>query len=319
MPLFYLVDSLLLLGQVWVVCVVGILHSPLPLASDSLVNSLNARSGDCVWLDFDRRDPYLEFKGLDGNGHDGGIDTISFWFRHWDGDGSAIIFELQYNANNAGWVTAAEGTCTSTTYEQFSHNLNLSGDNIRVRIIPTSNPERLLVDDFVLVSGGSNPPPDTISFVASSSTANESDGTLLIPVTISPAAEASVAVSVGVGSATSADYQLNTSSLNFTAANPTQNVSLTLVDDGDIEAVETLVLNLSNPVGADLGNASHTLTLTDNDTPSANGEKLVIVSANTTSGNFQQYEAPGNRIFQALDADIVGIQEFNVPGDNLRA
>lgn len=37
-----------------------------------------------------------------------------------------------------------------------------------------------------------------------------------------------------------------------------------------------------------------------------------IMAANTTSGNFQSYEAPGERIFQGLDPDIVLIQEFTI-------
>lgn len=45
----------------------------------------------------------------------------------------------------------------------------------------------------------------------------------------------------------------------------------------------------------------------------AGGETLVIAAANTTTGNRQHYEGPGERILQALDPDIVGIQEFNVP------
>ncbi|MEM9236498.1 MAG: endonuclease/exonuclease/phosphatase family protein, partial [Verrucomicrobiota bacterium] len=141
---------------------------------------------------------------------------------------------------------------------------------------------------------------------------------LTIPVTITPPAAGSVSVSVTGGSVAANDYSLNTSSLNFTTANPTQNISLTLTDDSVVEANETLILTLSSPVGANLGDAEHTLTITDNDAAPPSGETLVIVSANTTSGNFQQYEGPGDRIFQALDPDIVGIQEFNVPGDDLR-
>ncbi|MDX2175847.1 MAG: endonuclease [Candidatus Sumerlaeia bacterium] len=49
---------------------------------------------------------------------------------------------------------------------------------------------------------------------------------------------------------------------------------------------------------------------------SAQTTNLRIVAANTTSGNGQGYEDPGIRIFQALDADVVLIQEFNVGGSN---
>ena len=41
-----------------------------------------------------------------------------------------------------------------------------------------------------------------------------------------------------------------------------------------------------------------------------------VMAANTSSGNFQRYEAPGLRIFQGLKPDIVAIQEFNYAGTN---
>ncbi len=47
----------------------------------------------------------------------------------------------------------------------------------------------------------------------------------------------------------------------------------------------------------------------------AQSTAIRIMAANTTSGTGQAYEAPGERIFEGLDPDIVLIQEFNV-GDN---
>ncbi len=51
---------------------------------------------------------------------------------------------------------------------------------------------------------------------------------------------------------------------------------------------------------------------------SAQTTRLRLVAANTSSGNFQAYEAPGIRIFQGLDPDIVMIQEFNYQSGTLR-
>lgn len=170
---------------------------------DALVSNDRARSGECVRLNRNAN-AYLEYQGLDGNGADGGVDTVSFWVRHWDGDGSTIVFALEYNINNAGWVQAATGSTSGTSYQKFSHTLNLTADNIRLRIVPTSDPERLLIDDVEITSSGIVNPPPT-------------------------------------------------------------------------------------------------------------GPTLVVVSANTTSGIFQQYEGPGDRIFQAIAPDVVGLQEFNVP------
>ena len=41
-----------------------------------------------------------------------------------------------------------------------------------------------------------------------------------------------------------------------------------------------------------------------------------VMAANTTSGNFPRYEAPGLRIFQALKPDVVAVQEFNYLSTN---
>ena len=52
--------------------------------------------------------------------------------------------------------------------------------------------------------------------------------------------------------------------------------------------------------------------------PLSRGETLRIMSANTTSGNYQAYESPGIRIFQALEPDIVLINEFSYESGSLR-
>lgn len=46
----------------------------------------------------------------------------------------------------------------------------------------------------------------------------------------------------------------------------------------------------------------------------AQAEIIRIVASNTTSGNQQSYEAPGERILQALQADIYLMQEFQLSG-----
>lgn len=43
-------------------------------------------------------------------------------------------------------------------------------------------------------------------------------------------------------------------------------------------------------------------------------EVFTVVSANITSGNYSEYEAPGIRIFQGLAPDVVLIQEFSYDG-----
>ena len=52
--------------------------------------------------------------------------------------------------------------------------------------------------------------------------------------------------------------------------------------------------------------------------PVVRGEVIKIMSANISSGSSQEYEAPGIRIFQGLEPDVVAIQEFSYGGGTLR-
>jgi hypothetical protein len=150
-------------------------------SNDALVSDSNARSGEGVRFDDGATSPYLEFKGLDGNGMDGGVGTVSFWHRHWDGDGSTISFALQYSINGGAWVQAGTGTMTTeVVYQQFSSVLDLPDDNIRLRILGTTKNERLLIDDFEAT--GLVPAGPTLGFVSAGSTITEPDGTISIPV-----------------------------------------------------------------------------------------------------------------------------------------
>lgn len=119
------------------------------------------------------------------------------------------------------------------------------------------------------VIGASSP---SIGFDAASSTENETDVTFSvnIPVTFTNY-DAPVTVSVTVDGSSTAeggDYTLNTTSLVFNA-NGTQNISLDINNDADSDN-ETVVLNIAVSSGtADLGTSQHTVTITDDELPTA--------------------------------------------------
>jgi hypothetical protein len=94
-------------------------------------------------------DEYLEYQGTDGNGKDNGLGTISFWYRHWDADGSSVQFQVQYNQSGGGWTNiGGVVTVTTTTYTQFVSTPNILGDDILIRVISIADAERLAIDDF---------------------------------------------------------------------------------------------------------------------------------------------------------------------------
>ncbi|MBB5351575.1 endonuclease/exonuclease/phosphatase family metal-dependent hydrolase [Haloferula luteola] len=285
-------------------------------SNDAVVATQNARTGSSVRLNKSSA-AYLEFKGSDGQGVDGGIGTVSFWVRHWNGDGTEITFAIEVNASNTGWAEVATGSTSSTNYEECRRSLNLTGDDLRIRIRPTSAPERLVIDDFSLTTEGGEPEPDLpeIAFASPTSTFLESGGAMRIPVTLSEAATASAQIQIVGGSAsTPDDFVLRSTTVTFDSDTTTQWVELEVTNDDLAEGPETIDLRLTAASGATVSTTGHTVTLLDDDSASSNtGETLVIASANITSGNYQEYEAAGDRILQAIGADVIGIQELNVP------
>lgn len=124
--------------------------------------------------------------------------------------------------------------------------------------------------DNLLVTGADGVTPPTVSFATATATAPEDAGTVEIPVTLdqTPTKPVTVDVAVLAGSATAADYTVTTGGLTFAAGQTTQNIALTLMDDGLIEGDEDLRLVLSNGSGLALGAiTSLTFTIGDNDRP----------------------------------------------------
>ena len=96
---------------------------------------------------------YLLYLGTDGNGKDGGLTMVSLWYRHWDMDGSPVSFLVEYNQAGAGWVQIGSTTSVSSiTYMQFSETVNVTGDDILIRISSVEDDERLIIDDVVFAS-----------------------------------------------------------------------------------------------------------------------------------------------------------------------
>jgi hypothetical protein len=108
------------------------------------------------------------------------------------------------------------------------------------------------------------------NFAASSVSVGEGDGSVDLTVDLSTAADCDVDVVITGGTATNGvDYSLAASTtLSFTAAGATsQNLSVSILDDMDLEMVETIDVELQNATGTCiLGAASAaTVSIDDND------------------------------------------------------
>lgn len=99
-------------------------------------------------------------------------------------------------------------------------------------------------------------------------TVNEGDGTAIFTVTLSGTAGGAVTVNYTTvdGTATSpADYTTTAGTLNFAPGTMTQTIMVPIIDDAAVEGVENFTVDLSVPIGAEIGDGSAIGTINDND------------------------------------------------------
>lgn len=123
---------------------------------------------------------------------------------------------------------------------------------------------------YIIEDDDSGPASAFVGFAATGSAGPEGAGSAVLQVSLDAAAEAVTSVDYAVtgGTADGADFALASGTLTFNIGETVQAIPLTITDDADIEADETVVVTLSSPVGAALGSvAVHTFTIQDDDKP----------------------------------------------------
>ena len=134
---------------------------------NSGLRSSSARSGSCARLASSGSANYLQYQGDDGNGKDGGVGTISFWYRGWD-NSPQEQFKVQVNVDGAGFTDISSTISPTLTYQEFTYDLNNASDNIIVRVQQTAG-ERILIDDFSIADfTGGGPAAPSVTTVAAS-------------------------------------------------------------------------------------------------------------------------------------------------------
>ena len=117
-------------------------------------------------------------------------------------------------------------------------------------------------------------PPTNIPEVVFASTSGsvvEDAGTHNVAVNLSPAAPAggvTLDYTIGGSATGGSDYTSLSGTVDVTAGATSVNIPVVITDDNDDETDETIVLTLTSGTGYTVGSAdTHTLTITDNDTP----------------------------------------------------
>lgn len=123
---------------------------------------------------------------------------------------------------------------------------------------------------YVIEDDDSGPASTFVGFATAASSASESAGAATLQVSLDAAAEAVTSVDYAVtgGTAGGADFTLAAGTVTFNIGDTLQEIPLTILSDSTVEPDETVIVTLSNPVGASLGSISaHTLTILDDDKP----------------------------------------------------
>jgi Ca2+-binding RTX toxin-like protein len=194
---------------------------------------------------------------------------------------------LDYVANS-GTLTFAAGETTKqitvlvngdTTFEpDETFTVSLSSPSNATLGTTTSSTAAILNDDVALQ-------PGILAFSAATFSVNE-NGTPVTTITIVRTGGSDGIVSATLtptnGTASTADYNSSPITVNFTAGQTSQTVTIPVVDDTIFEGNETVNLTLSNPTGgATLGTqTSATLTIVDNDS-----QPTISISPATVSQN----------------------------------
>lgn len=113
-------------------------------------------------------------------------------------------------------------------------------------------------------------PPPIVNFTTDTSNAAEDAGTITVTAELSAATGADVTLPFTItGTATNgSDFTITTSPITITAGQTSGDITISVIDDTDVESAETVVVTLDTPTGADLGATTvHTATIEDNDVP----------------------------------------------------
>ena len=145
-----------------------------------------------------------------------------------------------------------------------------------------------------------------VTFATNRLFVNEDAGPAAVVVSLSRAADTTVPLVFSDLATPGQDCLVSSTSLIFTVDGPAQQtVTVTPLDDDLAEGPEILHVAVADNPQSTAGDNGCEVVIRDDDS-------VTVASANLTSGGTAIYLAPGERILQALLADVVAIQEFNV-------
>ena len=184
-------------------------------------------------------------------------------------------------ANGTATIAAGSTSTTITIAGIVDDSLDEANETVIITLSNPSNadPGTTLVHTYTITDNDNAP---VVDFSGTSSSDAESVSSAALTVDLSAVSAKDVTVDYAVtGTATGSgtDYTLANGTLTVNAGSSTGTINISsIIDDSIDEANETVIVTLSNPSNATLGDDAHTYTITDND-------DAPIVDFNATSSS----------------------------------
>ena len=217
--------------------------------------------------------------------------------------GSGVDFNF---ANGTVTISAGAKTATITIAEIIDDSLNESDETIIITLLNPKN-ANLGTDIVHTVTITDDDSAPIIDFNLTSTSGDEASSSKSIIVDLSSASGKDVIVDYTVtGSATGSgtDFTLANGTLTISAGETSGTITIDIVDDSLDEEDETIIVTLSSPSNATLGNDNvHTYTINDNDDAPTIGFNA------TNSSGVESVSSAGLRV------DLSGASSKNVTVD----
>lgn len=178
----------------------------------------------------------------------------------------------------SGTVTVPAGeTSASFDFDIINDLQNEVGETVTITVSNPSSNAKIGSNSTITYTIEDDDDVPTVEFVDTSSSINEGTATVTVGLILSAESGNDVTVNYAVnGGSTTAtdgsDYIFPAGTATISAGNLTANISISIIDDIDIEVLENIAIDLSAPTDATLGtNVQHIMTINDNDDLGFNG------------------------------------------------
>lgn len=165
-----------------------------------------------------------------------------------------------------------------------------------------------------------NPEISVVNFVDSSQSVNEGDGDIFVLANINPSPSTGFTLRYSpTGDAVRGEDYTISNFVNVSANDTQIRIPISIIDDSDLEANETVILTLSEDSEYDIGNTfTHTLTILDNDTPvveftSSSESVLENVERHFIEVRIQPEPISGFTLNYSLSGTAVRFRDYGIP------